>query len=164
MWLQQFWLETGEVRLRETANMPSPGQRLHTPYDPQARYATKREIHWLGYKVHLTETCEPDSPNLITQVYTTAATVPDLKATAPIEQSLAARDLLPAKHMVDAGYVSSEVLLESKRRHHLEGVKECHSERSEESVVSSNEQTLHYVPGTLRVPQGWTIPYYFTSS
>ncbi len=40
--------------------------------------------------MHLTETCEPDSPNLITQVYTTAATVPDIKATAPIEQSLAA--------------------------------------------------------------------------
>ena len=32
------------------------------------------------------------------------------------------------------------------------------------SVAGVFEQTLHCVQGTLRVPQGWTIPYYFTSS
>lgn len=35
MWLQQFWLEDGQVRLRSNAEQPLPGQRLHTPYDPK---------------------------------------------------------------------------------------------------------------------------------
>ncbi len=37
MWVQHFWLEDGQLGLRETASMPLSGQRLHTPYDPQAR-------------------------------------------------------------------------------------------------------------------------------
>ena len=31
----------------------------------------------MGYKVHLTETCDADHPDLITQVMTTPATTPD---------------------------------------------------------------------------------------
>ena len=40
--------------------MPSPAEPS-LPYDPEARYSTKREVEWVGYKVHLTETCEPDT-------------------------------------------------------------------------------------------------------
>jgi hypothetical protein len=52
-----------------------PGQlRLASPYDPDARWAAKGEdLFWMGYKVHLTETCDtpagagvPAAPNLIT--------------------------------------------------------------------------------------------------
>ncbi|MEH0543959.1 transposase [Streptomyces sp. B21-105] len=37
-----------------------PGQlRLASPYDPDARWAAKGEdLFWMGYKVHLTETCD----------------------------------------------------------------------------------------------------------
>ncbi len=94
--------------------------------------------------MHLTETCEPDSPNLITQVYTTAASVPDIKATAPIEQSLAERDLLPAKHMVDAGYVSSEVLLESKGHHQLELVGPMRVDASWQSLAANGYEGKHF--------------------
>src|SRR6266852_5554382 len=31
---------------------------IRSPYDPQARSGKKREIMWLGYKVHFTETCQ----------------------------------------------------------------------------------------------------------
>ena len=41
---------------------------IASPYDPDARYSTKRGIAWVGYKVHLTETCDEDQPHLITQV------------------------------------------------------------------------------------------------
>jgi hypothetical protein len=52
----------------------------------------------MGYKVHLTETCGapaeaeagvPAAPNLIADVFTTDATVPDVKATASVQRHLA---------------------------------------------------------------------------
>src|SRR4051812_14394115 len=82
-------------------------QRLHSPYDPDARYAKKRDTSWIGYKVHLTETCEADRPNLITDVQTTAAGTPDGAVTATVQSALAARGLLPETHVVDAGYVDA---------------------------------------------------------
>jgi hypothetical protein len=36
---------------------------------------------WEGYKVHLTETCDADTPNLITSVQTTMSTVSDSSVT-----------------------------------------------------------------------------------
>ncbi|MBS1807391.1 MAG: transposase [Acidobacteria bacterium] len=76
-----------------------------------ARWSTKRGMEWVGYKVHLTETCEVDQPHLITEVTTTPATTPDDNMLAPIHEKLAARDLLPAEHLVDKGYTSAEVLV-----------------------------------------------------
>jgi len=114
VWLQQFWLEDYQLRLRSEDNKPPPGLQIHSPYDLEARYATKRDLHWLGYKVHLTESCDGDSPNLITQVYTTAATVPDVKATSPIQKSLVARELAPNQHIVDGGYISADQLIKSQ--------------------------------------------------
>src|SRR5205807_7669247 len=58
--------------------------------------------------VHLTETCDDDSPHLITHVETTPAPVAD-DATVPlIHEALAERDLLPGVHIVDTGYVDAE--------------------------------------------------------
>ncbi|WP_396230107.1 hypothetical protein, partial [Frankia sp. CpI1-P] len=41
---------------------------------------------------------------LITDVLTTQATVPDVKATLPVQAALAERGLAPAEHYLDAGY------------------------------------------------------------
>jgi transposase len=120
IWLQQFYLEEGAVKWRPPGSIPPPALRLHSPYAPQVRYASKREIHWLGYKVHLSETCEADSPRLITQVHTSFATVPDVKATEPIQQSLIARHLAPAQHFVDGGYVSGDVAIASQLERGIE--------------------------------------------
>src|SRR6266566_4323137 len=51
--------------------------RVVSPYDPDARSSRKRDTTWLGYKVHLTETCDQDPhvPHLISHVETTPATV-----------------------------------------------------------------------------------------
>jgi hypothetical protein len=43
-------------------------------------------------------------------VHTTAATDPDVTATAPIQAKLAARGLPPGEHLMDAGYPSAENL------------------------------------------------------
>ncbi|NTU85546.1 MAG: transposase, partial [Chloroflexales bacterium] len=60
-------------------------------------------------------TCDPDTPNLITDIETTPATEHDSLVLETIHANLAARDLLPAEHLVDAGYVSSETLVKSQR-------------------------------------------------
>jgi transposase len=67
--LQQVWAEqyievNGRLSLREVKDMPSPAELIASPYDPEARYSTKREVEWMGYKVHLTESCEADTPPL----------------------------------------------------------------------------------------------------
>ena len=102
------------VRWRDARDQPPASQLIQSPYDPDARYATKRETHWTGYKVHLTETCAPDEPHLIVHVETTPATTHDGHVTAKIHRDLAATDLLPAEHVVDQAYVDSELLLTSR--------------------------------------------------
>ncbi|WP_157129582.1 transposase, partial [Nocardia amamiensis] len=81
---------------------------------------TKRDASWNGYKVHLTETCEPDAPHLITQVTTTPAPVPDMAMTAAIHTGLAERDLLPDVHLVDAGYIDADLLIAAQHEHGVE--------------------------------------------
>ena len=46
-------------------------------YDVDARYSQKRETQWVGYKVHLSETCDVGQPAVLTQVRTTLATTSD---------------------------------------------------------------------------------------
>src|SRR5215467_1284245 len=52
-------------------------QYIGSPYDIEAHYSKKRSTTWVGYKVHLTKTCEKESPHLITHVETTSAPVSD---------------------------------------------------------------------------------------
>jgi transposase len=118
--LQQVWAEqyievNGRLSWREVKDMPSPAELVASPYDPEARYSTKREIEWVGYKVHLTETCETDTPHLIVNVETTPATTPDDHMVKRVHASLEPRDLLPTEHLVDKGYTDSQVLVESQR-------------------------------------------------
>src|SRR5262249_42000380 len=93
-----------EVRWRTAAELPAPGDRLESPDDPEARFATKRATVWRGYKVHVTETGDETGPHLITDIQTTPAPLPDVTMTQAIEQALFERDLSPAEHFVDAGY------------------------------------------------------------
>jgi transposase len=120
IWIQQFYHDQGRVRWRRPGDQPPVNQRLHSPYDPDARYAKKRDTSWIGYKVHVTETCEADRPNLITDVQTTAAGTPDGAVTAPVQSALAARGLLPETHVVDAGYVDAALLVASQVDHAID--------------------------------------------
>jgi transposase len=68
--------------------MPSPAELISSPYDTDARYSTKRDVEWVGYKVHFTETCDEDRPKLIVNVETTPATTPDDKMIEQVHESL----------------------------------------------------------------------------
>jgi Transposase DDE domain len=67
--------------------------------------------------VHLTETCDEKQVHLITNVETSLAVTADVGLTAPIHAALAARDLLPGDHFLDAGYVDVELLVGSQYDH-----------------------------------------------
>jgi transposase len=126
IWMQHFYrcTEPGmeEIRWRETADQPPTAQLIQSPYDLEARYGTKRDMNWVGYKVHLSETCDEEHPHLITQVTTTLATTSDFVMGEPIEQDLADRDLLPGSHLVDSGYVVAELLVSGPRQHQIDVV------------------------------------------
>ncbi|KOV71702.1 transposase [Streptomyces sp. NRRL WC-3618] len=120
MWIQQYFVDDGQVRRRDLKDRPPGAERLVTPYDTDARGSVKRGTFWDGYKVHLTETCEPDSPNLITHVATTDSTVQDVRLVAPIHAHLAQRDLLPDRHLVDAGYATAREVVTARRDHKID--------------------------------------------
>ncbi|MFC4609028.1 IS1182 family transposase [Streptomyces maoxianensis] len=117
MWVQHFHLIEGEVRRRDPKDRAPGAARLVTPYDAEARGSVKRDIVWDGYKVHLTETCEPDSPNLVTNVATTLATVPDSVMSEKIHAGLAGHGCLPGEHWVDAGYPTASQIVAARRDH-----------------------------------------------
>jgi transposase len=104
------------LRWRTAEELPLPGERWESPYDPEARFASKRALVWRGYKVHVTESCDPDRPHLITDVQTTPAPLPDVSMTQPIEQALVERDVPPREHFVDAGYTEVGWLVDSARQ------------------------------------------------
>jgi transposase len=117
VWAEQYTGESGQLRWREVKDMPSPAELISSPYDPEARYSTKREMNWVGYKVHLTETCDEEEPHLIVNVETTPATTPDDNMIKPVHESLRERDRLPGEHLVDKGYTDAHVLVESRREY-----------------------------------------------
>ena len=114
VWVQQYYLQDDQVYWRAADNLPPAERLIQSPYDPEARYSRKRQTAWTGYKVHLTETCDEDLPHLITQVETTVATTPDHALTETIQATLAAHDLLPHEHLLDAGYVDAGLLVFSQ--------------------------------------------------
>ncbi|MEU9028637.1 IS1182 family transposase [Streptomyces sp. NPDC048383] len=117
VWVQHFHLVEGQVRRRDPKDRPPGALRLVTPYDIEARGSVKRDTMWDGYKVHLTETCEPDVPNLITNVATTVATVSDMSMTETVHAQLAESGRLPVEHLVDAGYADAHLLVSTRREY-----------------------------------------------
>ncbi|WP_456340791.1 IS1182 family transposase, partial [Streptomyces mirabilis] len=119
-WAEQYHRDGQGVRWREGKDLPPGRDRLSSPYDTDARYGVKRGSGWCGYKVHLSETCEPDAPHLITNVETTDATVNDTEVTAQVHQRLAQRELKPREHVVDAGYVTAAHILAAREDHGID--------------------------------------------
>jgi len=116
IWIQNdVWVE-GQLHWRDNDNLPPGNQFINSPSDQEARYGKKRETRWTGYKVHLTETCEKESPHLITHVATTAATTTDEAMTETIHADLEQLDLTPGQHLLDSGSITAPILVSSQRQ------------------------------------------------
>jgi transposase len=121
VWVQNYtWSEKDGVCWRQADNIPPAAVFISSPYDADARYATKRSTSWVGYKVHITETCDDDAPRLITNVETTSAPVADGAMTVAIHEALQEKGLLPADHLVDTGYLDAELLVASQEAYAVE--------------------------------------------
>jgi transposase len=126
----------------EGDGLPPGHARIASPYDTDARWGVKREEFWLGYKLHITETCDDPPPcscrpaagdagadgpapghgkgcaqlvfpNLITHVATTDATVTDNQMTGAIHDDLAGKNLAPGRQYLDSGYLSAALVVEA---------------------------------------------------
>jgi transposase len=115
VWGQQYDQEGGVVRWREAKDCPPASLLIASPYDLESRYSEKRGHHWRGYKVHLTETCDDEAPSLITHVETTSAPEQDVAVVETMHHQLADQAMLPAVHIVDGAYVSSDGLVDSQQ-------------------------------------------------
>ena len=67
------------------------------------------------------ETCDEKLPHLMTHVCDTLMQPKtDMEQTRQIHEALAARDLLPETHVVDAGYVDAAEILHSRITYGIE--------------------------------------------
>jgi transposase len=112
-------------REAERDGLPPGRWRLTSPYDLDARTGGKHGFHWTGYKLHISETCDPAveapgerpvRPNLITNVATTHAAVADAEMTEPVHEQLAGRGLAPGRHFMDSGYASAALVTACRTR------------------------------------------------
>jgi transposase len=120
VWEQQYYGLDQPVRWRKEEDLPPSMEKIRSPYDAEARYGLKRMTGWMGYKVHVTETCDEGQPHLITHVETTTAPVGDFDLPPTIHAALAKKDLLPKTHLVDAGYMDAGNLVASRDEYQVE--------------------------------------------
>ena len=117
VWEEQYAGPPEVLRWRNQDDLPVPTQHICSPYDPEARWANKGSRTWVGYKVFFTETCDPDLPRLITHVATTPASTADETLVDPIHADLEEAGLLPTEHLMDAGFVRVEHVVESPKQY-----------------------------------------------
>jgi transposase len=114
VWIQNYWWDGTQLQWREADNIPPAARFISSPYDPEAHYARKHTTQWVGYKVHITETCEDDLPHLITHIETTPGPTADGATTPQIHAALQQRGLLPGTHIVDTGFLDADLLVQSR--------------------------------------------------
>jgi transposase len=120
IWVQQYYLDEQKVHWRAKGSIPPASVMISSPHDVESRMSSNHKTTWNGYKVHLTETCDKETPHLITSVVTTSSTEPDNNATEQIHLSLEEKELLPNEHLVDAGYPSTDLLVDSQKEYSIE--------------------------------------------
>jgi transposase len=154
----------GQVALKPLGDLPPASEGIESPYDPEARYRSKRGTSWTGYAAHLTETCDDDSPNLITQVTTTTASVHEANCTAAIQQALVDQGLAPGEHFLDAGYVHAEVLVSGREGHGIEIIGPPRGDASwqnrTEGAFGVERFAIDWERKEVRCPEGRTSSYW----
>jgi transposase len=145
VWIEQYQLKDERAQWRGPDDQPPSSRLITSPYDVEARYATKRGTSWKGYKVHLTETCDDDAPHLITHVETAEAAASDLDALEPIHEGLERKALLPDKHLVDSGYIEAEHLRQSEARYGVDLVGPPRPDTSRQARAGQGFEAARFV-------------------
>jgi transposase len=147
VWIQQFYLDVEhQLHLREVDTYGSPPARelICSPYEVEARFSRKRQTQWTGYKVHLSEICDPQAPHLITHVETTSATTADSTMTQSIHQALSDKGLTPNEHLVDTGYIDAPLLIESQQQYNIKLLGPVLPDSSWQAQVPDGFDSTHF--------------------
>jgi transposase len=168
----------------EGDGLPPGHTRIASPYDTDARWGVKRDTFWLGYKLHVSETCDDQPgcdcpgdgqtgrgghdtacaaaafPNLITHVVTTDATVTDNQMTPVIHDELAGKALAPGRHYLDSGYLSAALVVAEAARHGIALIGPLLADTSAQARAGAGyaraDFTIDYDTETVTCPQGST--------
>lgn len=134
-----------------------PG-RASSPYDTEAEFGKKNIYTWTGYKVFITETCNTDAPRVISNVTTTGAGVSDVTQTKGIHEALKEKQLLPEVHLVDGGFIDTNLLLKSAKRYGVELLGPVRRDRAwqlkEPEAYDVSRFTINWEAETVTCPQG----------
>ena len=144
IWEQYYEMSDGRIQVLDPKEMPEGARRLESPYEVEARYSTKRSMGWVGYKVHLTESCDDGLPHLITDVHTTAATTTDVKELGAIQDGLARNGLLPAEQLADSSYVSGSNLVSSHARHKIDLIGPAYKDNTWQSKADEDFDVANF--------------------
>jgi len=143
-WVAQYYAHEGRLRWRKAEDLPPAALRADSPYDPEAHYGNKRSHTWTGYKVHVTETCDEEEVHVITHVETTLAGITDSELSAPIQEALAQKTLLPGEHFLDAGYVDADLLVQSQRDLGIEVIGPVRPDSSWQAQAAQGYDVAHF--------------------
>jgi transposase len=157
--------------------VPPAHIKISSPYDGDARWGAKKDLHWLGYKLHISETCDdppacgcPEDPaaagrcghdvrpNLVTAVATTPASVTDAEMTMAAVAALAGRGLGPGRQYLDGGYASARAVLDAARQFGVTLVTPLRTDSSRQARAGDGYDrsafAIDYDARTATCPQG----------
>jgi len=116
VWDQHYEQREGKINWRDGPAVRNT-DRVVSPSDEEARESSKRDTTWLGYKVHVIETCnETEKIHLITHVATTASTSQDVEHTEDILEAVSKKGFEPEVSLMDTGYVSGPLLARQREK------------------------------------------------
>jgi transposase len=102
-----------------------PPRSVQNPHDPDAHYANKGKKQWVGYKVHVVESVDPDEPakrkgepteQFITEILTTEAALDEMAGLAEaLKQEQQHHEIKPPAMYADGGYVTETTLGEAEQ-------------------------------------------------
>ena len=129
-----------------------PPDRMLTPHDPEVKAGRKGDLRWLGDKVHVVETAEPDRPNFIIDMVVTDPHQDD--STLTLELLQRARFILPKLNqgLGDTGYASAS----NSRQAADMGIELITPARppSHRGRLPASEFELDFAHQTARCPEG----------
>ena len=118
---EQFEVVEGKLELITQR----PPRAVHNPHDPDAHYADKNTKQWIGYKVHVTETVDPQEPikkkgepaeHFITEMFTTEAAQDEMAGlTEVLKREQEHHEIIPEAMYTDAGYVTEHTLTQAEQ-------------------------------------------------
>ncbi len=158
VWLHHFWLDEGRVTYREAKDLSPAKARLSSPYDSEAEFGKKNIYTWIGYKVFITETCDLDAPRIVSNVATTGAGSSDVTQTVRIHEALKEKRLLPKVHLVDGGFIDTNLLLSSVKHCGIELIGPVRRNRGWQAKIPEaydvSRFTIDWDAQTMTCPQG----------